>query len=195
MERLKSLLALIPELLASGLLDAGGGSIAVRENAGIYVTPTQASRQLRWKLTPDDFILFPGGGEASMSRGARQPSRENRLHRSMLASRPDWNCTFLGTSWGLLAYALAEKPLLLPEAHAWPLYRSRSVEIPILPSGSESPGEAAAELMNRHFIKSDLGAVIIGGSGPLITATEVNDVFSLAQTLENVARARLLAPR
>ena len=67
MSRLSELIALLPELLASGLIDAGGGSIAVRDSAGIYVTPTQASRELRWKLSPDDFVLFPGGGEASMA--------------------------------------------------------------------------------------------------------------------------------
>ena len=96
MSRLKSLIALLPELLASGLLDAGGGSMAVRDGAGIYVTPTQASRELRWRLSPDDFVLFPGGGDAAMSRGARQPSRENKLHRAVLTARPDWNCESCG---------------------------------------------------------------------------------------------------
>lgn len=196
MSRLQELIALLPELLASGLLDAGGGSMAVRDGAGIYVTPTQASRELRWKLSPDDFVLFPGGGEASMSRGARQPSRENRLHRSVLAARPDWNCTYLGASWGMLAYALAEETLQVPEAHAWPLGRGKNLEIPAQPAYFTGElAEKISELLTRNFAKNNLGAVIIGGLGPLIAGTEVHGVFSLAQTLENIARARLIAPR
>jgi ribulose-5-phosphate 4-epimerase/fuculose-1-phosphate aldolase len=192
MTRLHQLIALLPDLLASGLLDAGGGSMAVRDDVGIYVTPTQASRELRWKLTADDFVLFPGGGEASMSRGARQPSRENKLHRSVLSARSDWNCTFLGASWGLLAHAISEEPLLVPEAHAWPIQRSKSVEIPVQPAFTTGEiSERAVELLGRHFAKSSLGAVLVGGTGPLIAGAEVNGVFSLAQTLENIARARL----
>jgi ribulose-5-phosphate 4-epimerase/fuculose-1-phosphate aldolase len=196
MSRLKEVIALLPELLGSGLLDAGGGSLAVRDAAGIYVTPTQASRELRWKLGADDFVLFPGGGEASMSRGARQPSRENRLHRAVLGARPDWNCTYLGASWGLLAYALAEEPLQVPEAYAWPLGRGKSVEVPVQPAYFTGElSDKVTELLGRSFAKHDLGAVIIGGLGPLIAGTEVNVVFALAQTLENIARARLLATR
>jgi ribulose-5-phosphate 4-epimerase/fuculose-1-phosphate aldolase len=196
MSRLKELIMLLPELLTGGLIDAGGGSMAVRESAGIYVTPTQASRDLRWKVSPDDFVLFPGGGEASMSRGARQPSRENKLHRSVLTARPDWNCTYLGASWGLLAYALAEEALQVPEAHAWPLGRGKNVEIPVQPAFfAGEMSDKVTELLARTFAKNNLGAVIIGGLGPLIAGTEVRQVFSLAQTLENVARARLIASR
>jgi ribulose-5-phosphate 4-epimerase/fuculose-1-phosphate aldolase len=196
MSRLNELLALLPELLASGLLDAGGGSLAVRDGAGIYVTPTQASRELRWKLKADDFVLFPGGGEASMSRGSRQASRENKLHRAVLSARPDWNCSYLGANGALLAYALAELPLQLPEAYAWPLGRGKSVEIPLQPTRFEGElSDNVSELLGRCFAKNNLGAVIIGGYGPLIAGTEVSGVFSLAQTLENVARARLLIAR
>jgi ribulose-5-phosphate 4-epimerase/fuculose-1-phosphate aldolase len=189
MERLTRLIALLPELYAAELIDAGGGSMAVRDGAGIFVSPTQASRQLRWKLSADDFILFPGGGEASMARAGRQPSRENKLHRAVLAARPDWNCTFLGQSWGLLSFALAGRSLHVPEAHAWPIYRNKALDLPVVDEAADSLAEAAAEKLAAAFARSELGAVLLKGYGPLIAGAEVDGVFSLAQALENIARA------
>ncbi len=192
MERLDRLVALLPELLRSSLLDAGGGSMAVRDGNGVYVSPTQASRLLRWRLSADDFVLFPGGGEASMARAGRQPSRENRLHRAVLSGRPDWNCTFLGQSWGLLSFALAGRSLHVPAAHAWPILRNKSLDIPVVELDVDAPQPDApvVNAVSGAFAKCELGAVLIRDYGPLIAGAEIETVFSLAQSLENLARAQ-----
>lgn len=193
MERLSRLLDLIPEYVAAGLLDAAGGNLAVRSDKGIYVTPSQAGEELRWRLTEDDFVLFPGGGEASMARAGRRPSRENRLHRALLGARQDWNCSYLGYPWGALAFALAKRPLSLPESHSRMINRHKAVQVPVLPEMSSMVQELAglcSEAAQREFRDCEHGALLLGGLGLVVAGPEPESVLALAQIIECCGRAQ-----
>jgi len=191
MQRLHTLLALLPELLQSGLLDPSGGSLAVRTSKGIYVSPFQAGELLRWKLSLDDFVLFPGEGDASMGRAGRHPGREARLHRALLAARPDWNAVWHGHPWGLLSFSLAARRLPVPPAHSRLLKGGKPAEVPVAgDGGAPLVPETVVEVLCSAFAGSENGAVLLAGHGPLVAGVNVESVFSLAQSLENLARAQ-----
>lgn len=193
MELVHRLLELLPGLAASGQLDASGGNLAVRTSRGICITPTQAAEQLRWQLTEDDFVLFPGEGEASMARGERRPSRDSRVHRAVLAAFPDWNFSYHSHSWGLLAFALAGRPLPVSMCHSGLFRRNRALEIPVvpaIPSSSPELAERTAEVMTAHFAGAPHGAVLLAGHGVVIAGLGIESTLSLAALLENLARAQ-----
>jgi len=192
-ESIERVLKLIPDLLAAGLLDVSGGNLALRVEEGVMITPTQAAEQLRWRLEPDDFILFPGGGEASMARAGRRPSRDNRVHRAVLAAQPDWDFSWHGHPWGLLSFCVAKQPLPVPHSHAELLRPARPHEIPLVPQipvGTAELGEQVAEAMLATFKGCQRGAVLIGGHGPVVAGQGIEATLSLVQTLENLARAQ-----
>jgi ribulose-5-phosphate 4-epimerase/fuculose-1-phosphate aldolase len=186
---------MLPELLAQGLLDLSGGNFAVREANGIYATPADAGERLRWKITADDLVLFPGGSDASMSRGGRRPSPENRIHRSVLSARPEWNFSYHFHGWGLIAFCLAEQPLMLPEAHAQLIRRHKEVQIPVVHGSAMNMPlfvQAVSTAVNEHFADCEHGALLLAGHGPLIAGVEPETVLALAAGLENIARARIM---
>jgi len=180
-------------MVSAGLLDFSGGNLAVRGDDGVYITPTQAAEQLHWQLAPEDFILFPGEGDASMARAGRHPSRDNRLHRAVLNARPDWNFSYHGHCWGLLAFALACRPLPVPASHASLIKAGRATEIPVVPEmppGAPELPQKASELVLEHFKGTAHGALLIGGHGVVVAGTGIESTLSLAQTLENLARGQ-----
>lgn len=185
-------LGLIPELLAQRLLDASGGNFAVRAAHGVYVTPADCGERLHWKIGADDLVLFPGEGDACMSRGGRRPSPENRIHRSVLSARPDWNFSLHFHGWGLLAFALAGQELILPEAHAGLIRKGKDARIPLVQgSASAMPHlvEAVSLAVTENFRDCEHGALLLAGHGPLVAGVEPESTLSLCIALENVARA------
>lgn len=199
MERLHQLLTIVPDLYRRGLLDASGGNLAVRSSRGVYVSPYQAGEQLRWQLDAEDFVLFPGGGEASMARAGRHPGRETRLHRAVLAARPDWNIVWHAHCWGLLSFAMAGVALPVPEHFAILLRPGKALSIPVAPDGEPASGlvERVVAELGQNFNGASHGAVLLAGHGPLVAGTEVDSTMCLVETLENLARAQqrlLLTP-
>lgn len=197
MERVHRVLQLIPELVGQGLLDASGGNFAIRDAHGVYVTPADCGERLRWRISADDLVLFPGEGDASMSRGGRRPSPENRIHRAILNARQDWNFSLHFHGWGLIAYALAGKRLLLPEAYTALIRKNKEVEIPLVDGSAAALPQlvqAVSSAFSEHFQGCAHGAVLLSRHGPLVAGIEPETTFSLALMLEKVARASLLRP-
>jgi ribulose-5-phosphate 4-epimerase/fuculose-1-phosphate aldolase len=175
------------------LLDASGGNFAVRDTHGVYVTPADCGERLHWKIGADDLVLFPGGSDASMSRGGRRPSAENRIHRVVFSVRPDWNFSLHFHGWGLLAFALAGQALTLPEAHAALIRKGKEAHIPVVQgSTSAMPHlvEAVSAAISEDFHDCEHGALLLAGHGPLVMGSEPETTLSLCVTLENVARAQ-----
>jgi ribulose-5-phosphate 4-epimerase/fuculose-1-phosphate aldolase len=192
MERVRRVLGLLPELLAQGLLDASGGNFAVRDTHGVYVTPADCGERLRWKIGADDLVLFPGESDASMSRGGRRPSPENRIHRAVLSQRPDWNFSLHFHGWGLLAYALANQALIVPEAHAALIRKGKEARIPLVHGTTAAMPhlvEAVSAAVSENFRDCDHGALLLAGHGPLVVGVEPESTLALCVALENVARA------
>jgi len=190
MQRVKRLLQLIPLVEQAGLIDMSGGSFAVREAAGVYVTPQRVGEQWHWKLAEQDFVLFPGGGEASMARAGRRPCRESRLLRAILAAFPAWNAVWHGHPWGLLGYAIAGQPLQVPPHHAYAaLGGERPATVPCVAYTRDEESEVV-DALKRAFDKTACGAVIVSGIGPFVAATEMEPAVAFGEALENLARAQ-----
>ena len=194
MKRLHRLLALMPHLYERGLLDSSGGNLAVRTSHGVYITPSLAAAQLEWHLTEDDFVLFPGEGDASMARAGRRPGRESRLHRIVLNSRPDWNFSLHTHQWGLMGFCLAKQALPVPEPHSIGFGINRDTEVPCLPQmplGVQELDALLADVASEHWKGCSHGAVLLGGHGPIFAGAEIESTLSLAERIENLARGQL----
>ena len=200
MERLGQLIAQIPEFCARGFLDESGGNLSVRTPRGIYVSPYRAGAELHWRLEEDDFVLFPGEGDASMAKAGRRPSRENRVPRAVLNARPDWNFVYHGHPQGLLSFALAGQPLPVTQHHSDLIRAGKPLTIPVtpaIPPGLPELSEQVTQLVREHFADCEHGAVLLGGNGPLVAGVDVASTFAVLVTLEDLARAQLwrLTPR
>lgn len=193
MQRLQDLLDSIPALRASGLLDNSGGNLSVRTDRGVLVTPSLSGESLRWQLSIDDFVLFPGEGDASMARAGRRASRDNRVHRAIYSARPDWHCAYHGHPWGLLAFCTAEQPLPVPLGFSEHFGRRGAREIPLVQAiapGTAELADKTAAVIDEHFAGCTHGAVLLAGHGPVVAGSNVDSTLSLAQALENLARAQ-----
>lgn len=197
MQGVARLIQLLPRAEQAGLIDMGGGAFGIRESKGVYTTPQRVGEQWNWRLEEADFVLFPGGGEASMARAGRRPCRESRLLRAILNACPQWNCIYHGHPWGLLGFALADQGLAVPAHHAYVAFGAeRATEVACVPYARD--GEAAVvTAIQRSFEKARLGAVNVSGVGPFVAGSEIEPCLAFAESLEGLARAQhfMLRPR
>jgi ribulose-5-phosphate 4-epimerase/fuculose-1-phosphate aldolase len=196
-QRVQQLIQLIPKAEQAGLINMSGGAFAVRGTDGYYVTPQRTGEQWNWKLTEQDLILFPGGGEASMSRAGRRPCRESRLLRAILSAFPHWHAVYHGHPWGLLGYCLASQPLPVPPHLAYPAVGGeRALSVPYVHYNRDEE-KGVTDSMKKPFDHAHCGAVLVSGWGPFVAGEELEPVLSFAESLEMLARAqmwRLKAP-
>lgn len=193
MDRLHELIECIPRFTGMGLLDCGGGTLAVRTEKGIYVSSLQAAEELDWQLSVDDFILFPGEGDASLARAGRRPSHENRLHRSILQEFSQWQFTYHGHPPGLLGFCYAQQPLPLSTTHAKRLGLRGRTDVPVASDASKGPEHQTAHamgLLKESFGGSACGAVLVAGDGPVVAAANLNKLLATSRLLEDVAVAQ-----
>lgn len=190
MQRVKRLFELIPLAQQAGLIDISGGSFALREPQGVFVTPQRVGEQWHWKLNEQDLVLFPGGGEASMARAGRRPCRESRLLRAILAACPHWNAVWHGHPWGLLGFAIAGQPLPVPPHHAYVALGGERPATVACAAYARDEEAGVIELLRKAFDKTACGAVLVNGIGPFVAATELELAIAFAESLENLARAQ-----
>ncbi len=193
MERLHQLIEYLPTLISHGLIDVGGGNIAVRTSQGIIVSPSGASIDMHWELTQDDFVLFPGEGDASMAKAGRRPSRSNWVHRAVLNAVPSWNFCLHGHPWGLTGYAYAKVPLELSEFHSSLLTKHIRTSVPVITVDNDNrlhTEEAVGETFRKQAKGADSAAALIADDGPLLASKELKHLLSLGVMLENAARAQ-----
>ncbi|HES58466.1 MAG TPA: hypothetical protein ENO21_03450 [Firmicutes bacterium] len=194
MDRLNELIRGIPRFTSLDLLDCSGGTLAVRSSEGIYVSSVQAAVELEWLLGVDDFVLFPGEGDASLARAGRRPSFENRLHRTVLQEIDGWNFTYHGHPTGLLAFSYAEQAIPISSTHARRLGLKTAGEIPVAEEQARGPEHHASrvvELLKESFGNSDVGAVLLAGDGPLVAAATLNKLIAATRLLEKIALAQM----
>jgi ribulose-5-phosphate 4-epimerase/fuculose-1-phosphate aldolase len=190
MQRVQRLIQLLPQAEQAGLIDMSGGSFALREPEGFVVTPMRVGEQWHWKLAEEDFVLFPGGGEASMARAGRRPCRESRLLRAILTACPHWNAVWHGHPWGLLGYAIAGQALPVPPHHAYAaLGGERPATMPCVAYARDEEA-SVVDALRKAFDKTACGAVLVSGIGPFVAAAEVEPALAFAEALENLARAQ-----
>lgn len=193
MERLQQLIEYLPKLVNHGLIDVGGGNVAVRTEQGIFVSPSGASTDLHWQLTEDDFVLFPGEGDASMAKAGRRPSRSNWIHRAVLNAVPAWNFSLHGHLWGLTGFAYAKVPLELSEFHSGLLSKHTGVKVPVITVDKDNRQHteaAIAKSFSKQAKGSNSAAALIVDDGPLFACKELKHLLSLGVMLENAARAQ-----
>lgn len=81
------MLAAVHKLVGLGLNRGTSGNIGVRCGDGLLVTPSGVAVD---EMTPESMVLLDASGNTSgNSRGGTKPSSEWRIHRDILAARPD----------------------------------------------------------------------------------------------------------
>lgn len=95
---------------AAGLNRGTAGNVAVRVRGGLLVTPTGVPAQ---RLTPDSIVALDEAGAVVEGRFA--PSSEWRIHRDVLAARPEVGAVV--HAHPLFASALACQGLDIPSFH------------------------------------------------------------------------------
>lgn len=162
-----------------GLVSGTAGNLALRDGARILVTPT--GRELA-ALAPGDIVALDGQGRVI---GAGRPTSEWRLHRAVLAARPDLAAVVHTHS----PYATAASALRrdIPAIH-YTVVAAGGGDIPCVPfatPGSDALAEAAA----RAFARRD--ACLLAHHGAVAAAATLAGALSLALMVEELARVWL----
>lgn len=191
-DQMKKMLELIPQLHLSGYLDRSGGTVALRDQRGFLVSPENAGELMKWELSEEDLVLFPGEGEASMARAGRRPSRMNRWLREMLAVRKEWRCCVQTMGWGAMSFALAGRELPLHNVSQQIFNTGKSGSVPVVPASldHDAQGEKLRELVSHAFGSSNFGVVLVEGEAVVIAGTDTALLPAALDTIEGLARAQ-----
>ena len=188
------LLGIIPEFAGRDLIDNDGGSFALRTPEGILITPAQAGPELGWMLEQDDFVLFPGEGDASMAKAGRRPSSESLWLRTALDTREKWNFACFMQPVGVLAFAYARQPLSISTNHSGDLW-SKNIEVmPIAvaePKGASHLARQISDLLGGTFGESGAGALLVGHAGCILVAESAESLLRAAIIVEKAAKAQM----
>lgn len=194
MDVISQLLEVIPEFAGRDLIDNDGGSFAMRTLEGILISPAQAGPELAWVLNGDDFVLFPGGGDASMAKAGRRPAPESLWLRTALDAGKKWAVACFLQPVGVMAFTYARQPLPVSPNHAGDLWPKQVEEVPIAGLEAKNSSQVATELgetMRAHFDNSDTGAVLVGQAGCVIASVSVDCMLRAAIIIEKAAEAQM----
>ena len=191
-DQIAKMLELIPHLHECGYLDRSGGAVALRDDRGFLVSPENAGELKAWKLAEEDLVLFPGEGDASMARGGRRPSRNNRWLREMLLVNKDWRCCVQTMGYGAMGFALAGRELPLHNVSQQIYKTGRDGVVPLVRAimDPDSQARELKEVVGRAFGRSSFGAVLIEGESVVVAGTDTALLPAALDSLEGLARAQ-----
>jgi L-fuculose-phosphate aldolase len=162
-----------------GLVAGTAGNLALRDGARLLVTPT--GRDLA-TVEAGDIVALDAEGAAI---GAGRPTSEWRLHRAVLAARPDLAAVVHTHSPHATAAAALGRSI--PAVH-YTVVAAGGGDIPCVPFAT--PGSAAlAEAAARALAGRD--ACLLAHHGVVAAAATLAGAVSLALTVEELARVWL----
>lgn len=171
------------ELVRSGLNHGTAGNVSARFGAGLLITPSGLPPE---QTTAAMIAAIPLAGDGEW-RGPCKPSSEWRLHRDILAHRPDVGAVVHTHS--LFATVLATQHRAIPALH----YMIAAFEGPTIrcapyaPFGTQALSDLTIEhLGNRH-------GVLLGNHGMLATGATLDQAMWRAAELETLAKMYFLA--
>ena len=174
------------ELVRAGLNQGTAGNISVRLGESLLITPSGIPPA---EVTPDLIAAMPiaQSGEPVRWRGPRKPSSEWRLHRDIVAARPDVGATVHTHS--LYATVLATQHRDIPALH----YMIAAFGGPTIRCAPYAPfgTQALSDLIITHL--GDRHGVLLGNHGMVATGRTLEQAMWRAAELETLAKTYFLA--
>jgi L-fuculose-phosphate aldolase len=180
----RDMVAASRDLVAAGLTQGTSGNIAVRLRAEMLVTPSGIAPAA---LEPGMIAAMPLVEDEPGWRGPLPPSSEWRMHRAVLAARPEVGAVVHAHSPNATALAMARRPI--PACHYMvALFGGSDVRV----SGYATFG---TEALAREAVAALDGrtACLLANHGALAVADGLARAMWLADELEALARQYLLS--
>jgi L-fuculose-phosphate aldolase len=170
-------------LYERGYLVATEGNVSVRLASGdILITGTRVPKA---SVTAADLVrISPGGKKLS---GARDPSSEARLHRTVYAARPDVRSIVHAHPPYCTAFAVARREL---DVDAMPETVVEFGRIPLVPFAVPSTG-ALSEAIGPFLGDSDF--FLLANHGVVACGADPEGAYDKVERAEHAARIILLA--
>jgi L-fuculose-phosphate aldolase len=144
-----------------GLSPGTSGNVSVRTAHGFLITPSAMAYD---RLRAGDAVAV--GGDGAVGRGQRTPSTEWRLHRDVLAARPDVHAIVHTHSLYATTVACLRRPI--PAIH-YMIVRAGTDEIPCAEYATFGTAELAASVVRalgrgHACLMANHGMVALGDS-------------------------------
>jgi L-fuculose-phosphate aldolase len=184
----RAMVAASRELVAAGLTQGTSGNIAARLGAEMLVTPSGIAPAA---LAPEMISAMPlddaETGDGAAWRGPLPPSSEWRLHRAVLAARPEAAAVVHTHSPHATALAMARRPI--PACHYMvALFGGEDVRVSGYETfGSEALARAAVAALDGR------SSCLLANHGAVVVAEDLARAMWLAAELEALARQYLLS--
>lgn len=148
-----------------GLAPGTTGNVSVRTPRGFLVTPSGLPYD---QLRPDDLVELDLDGDGTPRPGQRVPSSEWRLHRDLLAQRPDAHAIVHTHSLFCTTVACLRRPI--PAIH-YMVVHAGSDDIPCADYATFGSAELAASVVRalgtgRACLMANHGMVALGATLP-----------------------------
>lgn len=171
----EALIATARRMNASGLNQGTSGNLSQRVEDGFLLTPTGMDYD---SLEPEDLVLMRLDGS---HEGRRAPSSEWRIHRDILAARPEVGAVLHAHSMFCTTLACLRRPI--PSFH-YMVTVAGGVDIRCAPYAT-----FGTEELSRHAVAALEGrkACLLANHGMLALGRDLAGVFKLAVEVETLA--------
>ncbi|WNG41267.1 class II aldolase [Archangium minus] len=171
----EAMIATARKMNASGLNQGTSGNLSQRVEGGFLLTPTGMDYDT---LVPEDIVLmrFDGSHE-----GRREPSSEWRIHRDILASRPEVGAVLHAHSMFCTTLACVRRPI--PAFH-YMVTRAGGEDIRCAPYAT-----FGTEELSRYAVEALEGrkACLLANHGMLTLGADLAGAYKLAVEVETLA--------
>lgn len=171
----EEMIATARRMNASGLNQGTSGNLSVRVEGGFLLTPTGMDYDT---LEPEDIVRM---GMDGSHEGRRAPSSEWRIHRDVLARRPEVGAVLHAHSMFSTSLACLRKPI--PAFH-YMVTRAGGVDI-----RCAAYATFGTEALSRHVVEALEGrrACLMANHGMVALGDTLATAFKLAVEVETLA--------
>jgi L-fuculose-phosphate aldolase len=171
----EAMIATARRMNATGLNQGTSGNLSQRVEDGFLLTPTGMDYD---SLEPEDIVLMRFDGD---HEGRRRPSSEWRIHRDILAARPEVGAVLHAHSMFCTTLACLRRPI--PSFH-YMVTVAGGVDIRCAPYAT-----FGTEELSRHAVTALEGrkACLLANHGMLALGRDLAGVFKLAVEVETLA--------
>jgi L-fuculose-phosphate aldolase len=170
------------ELVRRGLNQGTAGNISVRTSGGLLITPTGIKAE---RMRTDEIAWM--GWDSEAYEGPVKPSSEWRLHRDILAHRPDVGAVVHTHSLYATVLSTLHRPI--PALHYMiAIFNGPEIRCtPYAPFGTQALSDLILEYLGEQH------GVLLGNHGMVATGRTLEQAMWRANELETLAKMAFLA--
>ena len=181
------LVAACRQVADRGLSPGGSGSLSVRCDDAVLMTPTGSSCS---RVLPPELAVVPLSGAPEDDGTGPRPSKEWELHQAIYRVRPDAHAVVhLHSHYAVAAACLEPLPAdsaatgQLPALTPYQVMRLGALPtVPYFRPGSSALARAVAGLAGEHSV------LLLANHGSVVAAVDLDRAVDLAEELEAAAR-------